>query len=114
MGATTGAARTGDGIRNALFRPTPCGLPHPSPPLREVSVLAAQAAKVPDAQNSAKGYGTEIDLRLQYDPYEHFQLKGTLGTFFPGKYYSTYKNDDLGGGFDTMALGGMLMAAVQF
>ena len=32
----------------------------------------------------------------------------------PGKYFSTYEHEELGGGYGDMALGGMLMGTVHF
>lgn len=106
------AILTGEGIRNALFVRPHFGyrfLPHLQ---GELSVLAARAAKLPEGQSA--GYGTEVDLNLQYTPYEHFYARSTLGVLFPGKYFTTFEDEELGGGFDTPALGGMLMAGVQF
>ena len=78
------------------------------------SFFAAQAAKLPEETRADKGYGSEIDLNVDYRPYEHFRLDGTFGVFFPGKYYRNYEDDTLGGGFDRTAVGGRVQAIVEF
>jgi hypothetical protein len=49
-----------------------------------------------------------------YNPYEHFELRGMAGLFLPGSFYSAYEDDELGGGFDKPAIGGMLTGTVEF
>ncbi|MFH1464289.1 MAG: hypothetical protein ABIO70_07870 [Pseudomonadota bacterium] len=108
------AVRTGEGIRNALYLRPQVGYRF-LPTLRaDLAVFGAQAAKLPEAQSDDKGYGWEIDATVTYAPYEHFQLRGMAGVMFPGRYYSSYEDTELGGGFDKPAIGGLLQGTVSF
>ena len=108
------AVLTGEGVRNALYLRPHVGYELIPKLQADLAVFAAQAAALPEEYDGAKGYGVEFDLSLRYAPYEHFLLQGTLGMLLPGKYFSTYEHEELGGGYGDMALGGMLMGTVHF
>jgi len=108
------AVLTGEGIRNALYVRPHVGYRILPELTVDLAVFGAQAAKVPEADSDNKGYGWEFDASVIYEPYEHFMLRGMVGVMLPGKYYSTYEDDELGGGFDKPAMGGMLTGTVQF
>jgi len=108
------AVRTGEGIRNALYLRPQVGYRF-FPTLRaDLAVFGAQAAKLPEEQADDKGYGWEVDASVTYSPYEHFELRGMAGVLFPGRYYSSFEDPDLGGGFDKPAIGGLLQGTVSF
>ena len=108
------AVLTGEGIRNALYVRPHVGYRILDELTVDVAVFGAQAAKLPEDQKDAKGYGWEFDASVIYTPYEHFELRGMAGLFLPGSYYSSYEDDELGGGFDKPAVGGMLSGTVEF
>ena len=113
-GRDYGAVRTGEGIRNALYVRPHIGyriLPNLT---ADAALLAARAAKLPDAEADRRGYGLEVDLSLRYEPYDHVSFLGGFGAFMPGKYFSEYEDPDLGGDFSRTALGGILMGTVEF
>ena len=49
-----------------------------------------------------KGYSSEFDLTIDYQPFEHIEVTSTTGVFLPGKYISSYENE-LGAGFGETA-----------
>lgn len=108
------AVLTGEGIRNALYLRPQVGYRF-LPTLRaDIGLFGAQAAKLPEDESEAKGYGWEIDASVTYAPYEHFELRGAAGVLLPGSRFQTYEDPDLGGGFDRPAFAGMLTGTVQF
>lgn len=113
-GREYGAVQLGDGISNALYlRPVMQativdGLD------AEIAWFAAQAAKVSDASSGKKGYGSELDITLDYRPFDHFELSSTTGFFFPGKYFQAYEHEDLGGNFERTAFGTRIVGTVNF
>ncbi|MCB9780078.1 MAG: hypothetical protein H6742_16045 [Alphaproteobacteria bacterium] len=113
-GRNVTAVRTGNGLSNAVYLKPTVGWKWREDLTTRASFFAAQAAKLPEETRADKGYGSEIDLNVDYRPYEHFRLDGTFGVFFPGKYYRNYEDDTLGGGFDRTAVGGRVQAIVEF
>jgi hypothetical protein len=99
-------------VSNAIFIKPSVGYQLHETLTADVSVLAAQQAKATDT--TGKGYGTEIDATLGWDPYAHFHVGLTSGIFLPGKHFSEYSSDDFGEGFKNPVFGSKLTAAVQF
>lgn len=113
-GRNDAAVRTGNGLSNAVYlRPT-IGYKVRDDLAARLSLIAAQAAKLPEDERADKGYGSEIDLQLDYRPFEHFRLEGVTGVFFPGRYYRSYEDETLGGGFDRTAVGVRVQSVVEF
>ena len=113
-GREYGAVRIGEGIRNAMYlRPT-AGYRFHESFRADIAFIAAQAAKVPEAQKDERGYGSEIDLSLRYTPFDHFMLESTTGIYIPGKYVTEYESDDFGGGFTDSAIGSRLVGTIRF
>jgi hypothetical protein len=108
------AVRTGYALSNALYLRPRIGYTFSDDLTVDLSYFAAQAAALPDDEADSKGYGSEVDARVVYRPFEHFVLDGTLGVFFPGSYYSSYTHEDLGGDFDRPAIGAQLLGTVEF
>lgn len=113
-GRTLDAALTSNGISNAIYL-------HPSvhynllPNVQaKLGWTTATLAKGPAETDGRHGYGNEFDLSVRYDPLPHLWVRGTVGVLLPGKYFSEYTNEDLGGGFDQPALGGQLLGTVEF
>ena len=113
-GREYGAVRLGDGVSNALYIKPTIQYNLLDELEMELAWIAARAAKLPESEMDAKGYGSELDLSFSYEPFEHFHLQSTTGLFFPGKYISTFAHEELGGGFSKMAVGSRLVGAVQF
>lgn len=113
-GRTTEAALTGDGVSNALYlRPRVAWQARPDV-RAELAWVTATAAKLDPDVSPAGGYGHEVDVSLRYDPFPHVWAEGTFGVLLPGKFYSEYTHPDLGGGFDRPAVGGRILATVEF
>lgn len=112
---TTAAARTGYSINNALFLRPRVGFTLTDKLTGDLSWLVASQAKA-DATtgDEGRGYGSEIDLDLNWSPFDHFRLRSTGGVMLPGSYYSEYTDSDLGGNFNQPALAGRMMAVVEF
>ncbi len=108
------AVLTGEGIRNALYLRPHVGYRVMDDLTVDLAVFGAQAARLPEEDRENKGYGWEFDASVIYNPYEHFELRGMAGLFLPGSFYSAYEDDELGGGFDKPAIGGMLTGTVEF
>jgi len=108
------AVLTGEGVRNALYVRPRVGYRFIPELKAELAAFGAQAAKLPEDQSDQKGYGWEIDLSMTYEPYEHFSVMGAVGVFLPGKYYTSFDDEELGTGFDRRCLGGMLVGTVAF
>ena len=108
------AARTWDGVSNALYIRPHGGYQLRDDLVADVSLIAAQAAKVDADQSTAKGYGLEIDAGLQYTPFEHLSVQAAGGVFMPGKYFSEYEDESYGSGFDRTVFAGRLMGTVSF
>lgn len=114
QGVDYSAVRTGEGISNALYGQAFVGYKL-RPDLRgDVGVFVARQALPSPTEESRRFYGTEVDLNLRYQPFEHFYLKGTGALLLPGAYFSAYEDSELGGGFAGPALGGRLYATVEF
>ncbi len=113
-GREYGAVQLGDGISNALYmRPVMQwtimeGLD------TEVAWFAAKAHKVSDQTSGKKGYGSELDFTVDYRPFDHFELSSTVGFFFPGRYFSSFEHEELGGGFQDTAVGTRIVGTVNF
>ncbi len=108
------AALSGEGVRNALYLRPHVGYEVLEGLVLDLAVFGAQAAKLPEEYSDDKGYGWEFDLSARYQPFDHFWVKGQAGLLLPGKRYTSYEHEELGGGFDKPAIGGMLMGAVEF
>lgn len=113
-GREWGAVRLGEGVSNALYvRPAIQYTVKEGLDL-ELAWIGARAAKLPESDMDDKGYGSEFDFTVDYRPFDHFQLSSTTGVFMPGKYISSYENEELGGGFDDAAIGSRLVGTIQF
>lgn len=113
-GRTTAASRTGSAISNALWVRPRVGFQIREDLSVDLAWLLAQQAKQLDTATTGKGYGSEMNLHLLYEPFPHFRLQGTGAVMLPGKYYSEYEDDTLGGGFNKAAVGGRIIAGVEF
>jgi hypothetical protein len=113
-GRTTQASRSGYAISNALFLRPRVGWKFMDGLTADLSLITATHAKVPESEKETKGYGSEIDATVRWDPMPHFWLQGTTGVFLPGKYYSEYEDDDFGGGYDRPAIGGRVLGTIEF
>ncbi len=113
-GLNTDAVRTANGLSNAVYLKPTVGYHLRDDLSARLSLFAAQAARLPEADSANKGYGSELDLQVDYKPVEHFGVQGIFGTFFPGNYYKNYEDDTLGGGFDSTAFGFRLQSTVSF
>jgi len=80
----------------------------------QISVIAAKAAKLADADAEDDSYGTEVDIALHYTPIENFKLSGTGGIFLPGSIYTSHSNEELGGDFDKPAFGARVIGSIHF
>ncbi len=113
-GRNTSAIRSQNGLSNALYLKPSVGY-RPLPELGlKLSFLAAQAAKRPEDEAADKGYGSELDLNVDYRPFDHFRVDWTSGLFFPGAWYRNYEHATLGGDFGRTAVGSRLQAIVEF
>ena len=113
-GREYGAVRLGDGVSNALYIKPMIQYNFLEELEVELAWIAARAAKLPESEMDNKGYGSEVDLSIEYKPFEHFELQSTTGVFFPGKRLSTFEHEELGGGFSNTAIGTRLVGTVTF
>lgn len=113
-GRSVEAMRTSDGISNALFLRPSGGILVNDQLALDLSLFASQKARVSDPDTVPKGYGLEVDLDVHYQPFEFFSLDGTLGALIPGKVYSEYEDEELGGGFDQPAFGARVLGTAKF
>ena len=113
-GRTTDAARTGYRVENAVYLQPRVGYAIREDLTADLKLLAAQAAKLPETSTQDKGYGLELDADVNWSPMTHFDLHGTAGVFFPGKYFRNYTDTDLGTGFDKAAWGLRVIGTVSF
>jgi len=113
-GRTTDAARSGDGISNAIyFRPAVRYKLLPTVEAEAAWLVAGRADSAGSDENN-EGYGNEFDLSLRYDPHPHVWFKASGGVLLPGPLYTEYEDPDLGKGFDTPAFAGQLLGVVEF
>ncbi len=113
-GRTTAASRTGYRVQNAIYAQPRVGYVLTEGLTADLSLLAAQAARLPEAESANKSYGFEVDADIRWQPIEHFELHGTGGIFIPGKYYRNYEDDEFGSGFDQTAWGARVIGTVSF
>ena len=113
-GRDTDAARTGYALSNALYLRPQVGYQLREDLRADASFFIARAAALPDTESSSRGYGSELDVRVRYQPMPHFELDGTLGAFLPGTYFSNYTDDELGGSFGRTAIGAQILGTVRF
>jgi len=113
-GREYGAVQLGDGISNAMYMRPVVQMTATEGLDFELAWFAAQAAKLSEAGGGKKGYGSELDLTVDYRPFDHFELSSTTGIFFPGKYFQTFEHEELGGGFKRAAFGTRLVGTVSF
>ncbi len=113
-GRTTAYARTGYSVSNALFLRPSAGYQLLDNLRGDLSYIAARQSKADASSKTDTGYGSEIDLSVQYSPYAHFTVKGTGGLFLPGKFYSQFETDAFDGAFDKATFGSKVSATIQF
>lgn len=113
-GRNLSALRTHNGLSNAFYLRPSVGYGIRSDLAVRLSFLAAQAAKLPEEETANKGYGSELDLNVDYRPFDHFRVDWTGAIFFPGTYYSNYEHPTLGGDFGRTAIGSRVQAVVEF
>ena len=113
-GRTTAAARTGSAISNAVWVRPRIGYQILDDLSVDLAWLLAQQAKQLDTATTGKGYGSEMNLHLLYTPFPHFRVQGTGAVMLPGKVYSEYEDDTLGGEFNKAAVAGRIIAGVEF
>lgn len=114
QGLELGAVRTGDGVRNALYLRPRIGWRLFDDLKGDLVIFTAQAAKQASDSTTGKGYGTELDADIHYTPIDRLDLHGTVGVFFPGRYFTEYEDPDLGSHFDRPALGGRVVGTIHF
>lgn len=108
------AVRSGDAISNAIyFRPAVRYKVVPTVELEGAWLVAARADSSGETE-ADQGYGNEFDVSVRWDPHPHVWFQGTAGVFLPGPLYTEYTDPDLGGGFDTPAVGGRILGVVEF
>ena len=113
-GRDTEAIRVSDGISNALYLRPRVGYRLDDNTYADLYVLAANQAKPEEGLEEEKGYGMEIGAHISYQPMPHVSLDGVAAAFLPGSYFTEYESDNLGGGFNQPALGGRIVASVEF
>jgi hypothetical protein len=113
-GRTTQAARTGQAIRNALWIRPRVGWKLRDDLTVDLAWLLAQQAKAELTATTGKGYGSEVNLDLNYEPFPHFKLRGTGAMMMPGKYFTEYTDDTWGGEFNKPAFGARMIGSVEF
>lgn len=113
-GRDLSAARTGYALSNAMYARPHVGYQVLDTLSADLGFFIARAATLPDDEADDKFYGSEVNARIRWTPYTHFELDSTLGVFLPGAYYSNYTDEDLGGGFDQTAFGAQILGTVRF
>ncbi len=113
-GRESGAVRLGEGVSNALYVRPAIQYTLTEGLDLELAWIGARAAKLPESEMDDKGYGSEFDFTIDYRPFEHVQVTSTTGVFMPGKYVSSYENEELGGGFEQTAIGSRLVGTIAF
>ena len=113
-GREYGAVRIGDGIENAMFLRPHFGYRLRDDLVLDVALITAQATKLQEELKDSRGYGSEVDVSLAYNPFEHFTLTGTGGYYMPGRYITEFSTDEFGTDFDEPAVGGRLVGAIEF
>ena len=113
-GRETGAVRMGEGVSNALYLRPAIQYTVTEGLDIELAWIGARAAKLPESEMDNKGYGSEFDLTIDYRPFEHIEVTSTTGIYLPGKYISSYENEELGRGFGQTAVGSRLVGTIQF
>ena len=113
-GREYGAVRLGDGVSNALYIKPSIHYMLLEELEVELGYIAAKAAKLPTTDSENRGYGSEVDLTFSYTPFENVNFTSTTGVFFPGKRFSTFEHEELGGGYSATAVGSRLVGTVEF
>ena len=103
---------TGTAISNAIFVRPEVSREMIDDLSVNAAVVLARPAAAPSDNEERDSYGTEVDIGVDYSPYEHVELSGTLGLFLPGSYYSEYDTDNFD--FSRPALGGQLVTNIRF
>jgi hypothetical protein len=113
-GRTLAAARTGQALSNAIFlRPRVGYQVHPTLAL-DLAWLGAQQAKQVPGSPTGRSYGSEFNLDATYAPFPHFSLRATGALFLPGKHFTDFESDTLGGDFNRSTVAGRLLGTVTF
>lgn len=113
-GRDTEAVRTGTSVENALYLRPHVGYQVREDLVADLAVLAARAAVLPEDETTGEGYGIELDASIRYDPVAHAWTQATVGVLLPGKYFTEYEHEDLGGDFDQPVLGVQVLGTVEF
>ncbi|MEC8378866.1 MAG: hypothetical protein VXZ96_01010 [Myxococcota bacterium] len=113
-GRDTSIARTGYSVSNILYGKPRLGYYIKPGLLADLSILAARAPNLPEDESDNNGYGMELDAHIGWNPVDHFQLDATGAVFFPGTYYRNFSDADLGGGFNSPAIGMQLLSSIEF
>ena len=112
-GRSFALTQTGDAISNAIFVRAQMGRKLTDELDVNLQFVGARTAKVPDDENDKKGYGMELDLSLNYAPFETVSFNATGGVFLPGSRFTEYEDDDYDG-FESPAFGAQLSGIIQF
>ena len=111
-------AMMGDRVQNALFLRPRITARAPWRVLRgleaQVSMVAARAAKLPEADAERYGYGMEFDVGLNYVGISHFEFSATFGAFLPGERFRNYSDDFYTDGFSDPVFGGQMITRLRF
>jgi len=114
LGRDLSIARTGYGISNALYLKPSLDY-HIRPDLSlGTQLIWAFAPSLPEDEGDNSSYGIEIDASVKYTPTPNVNLSGTIGFFSPGSYYTSFVDQDKGGGFNNAALGLQFLSAIVF
>lgn len=108
------AMRTGEGISNAIFAKPSIGWQFKEDLYADLSLFAAQAAKVSEDERDRKGYGLELNADGHYAPFDFFSVDATVGLLFPGSTFKNYEDETYGGDFNRPAFGVRLLGTVSF
>jgi len=113
-GREYGAVRMNEGIENAMYLRPSIGYRLREDLTVDASLIAAQATKLPEELKEVRGYGAEVDVTIEYTPFEHFSITSTSGLFMPGRYLSDYSHDEFGSDFDQTVFGSRLLGTIEF
>ena len=113
-GRDTDAVRTGYALSNALYARPNVGYTVSDTLETNLSFFIARAAALPDDEEGNSYYGSEVNGRIIWSPYAHFQLNTLVGVFLPGQHFSNYTDEDLGGNFEQPAFGTQILGTVFF
>lgn len=105
--------QAGDSISNAVFVNATLGRQIVEKLDANIQFIGARTAKLPSNEQMRRTYGAEVNLGLNYTPYDQTEFIATGALFLPGSRFSEFEDEEYSD-FSAPAFGMQLAGRVSF